>query len=199
LLSLVLAAGSVGPAALAQQAEEPVNPFGPAATATPRDDARSGWVELSDGTRHAGQVFLTRETRLRVYDTKAGKFREVPLTAVSRITCKVDREWLEREWRFKENANDEKYYTGRTYPAREYTHVITLKDGRTIQGPLSAIVYVQDEGNPRPERFLLHKRDKGAIGMPLAGLVYVRTVELERPAEPGEKPADGPSGASNVK
>jgi hypothetical protein len=39
------------------------------------------------------------------------------LKAIARIDCTVIKEWIERGWRFKENASDEKYYTGRTYPA----------------------------------------------------------------------------------
>ena len=86
----------------------------------------------------------------------------------------MKREWMEREWRFKETTSDEKVYTGRSYPAREYLHTITLADGRKITGPLSTIVYVQprqtgpaetgqDRPPPEAERFLLNKRNKGEL------------------------------------
>ncbi len=88
------------------------------------------------------------------------------------------KEWLEKEWRFKENANDEKYFTGRTYPAREYTHKIALQNGQAIQAALSAIVYVQADASKEPERYLLHKRDKGEPGTDLKALVYVRSIQL---------------------
>ena len=102
---------------------------------------------------------------------------------VKQIECTVKKEWLEKEWKFKETTSDEKMYTGRSYPAREYLHTITLKDGRTITGPLSAIVYVQPRqtefrrarraaSDRSPNASCLNKRNKGEIGqrLEIAGL-----------------------------
>jgi len=172
-------------------AEPPaVNPFRSAPAE--RADAVPGCVELSDGSFHPGMIYLTRDKRLMIYDEKLERQREVPLSAVRQIECKVQKEWMEKEWKFKEAASDEKMYTGRSYPAREYLHTLTLGDGRTITGPLSAIVYVQPprrdpastvERGP-PEQFLLNKRDKGEIGKDLKSLVYVRQIRLGQEALP---------------
>jgi hypothetical protein len=169
-------------------AEEPpsIQPFGEPETV--RDDARPGVVVLSDGTMHRGLIYLTREKPLQIYDAAMQRQREVPLEAVQKIECAVQQEWLEKQWRFKEGANDEKVYAGRAYPVREYVHTITLSDGRTIRGPLSVIVYVEpkaSKGGDRPmtsepERFMLKKRDKGEPGQTLKSLVYVKRIELER-------------------
>ena len=155
---------------------EPANPFGKRAKV--REDARPGYVELSDGAVVPGSFFLTREARLRIYDAALQRQRDVPLQAIRKIECSVEKEWLEKEWRFKEAANDEKVYTGRSYPSREYQYTITLSDGRTIKGPLAAIVYVQADADHDAERFLLHKRDKGELDQPLKALLYVRKIEL---------------------
>jgi hypothetical protein len=101
----------------------------------------------------------------------------------------VQKEWIEKEWRFKESALDEKVYTGRSYPSREYTHTVTLQDGRKLTGPLAEIIYVQpifassdapnrDPSRLEPERFMLHKRDKGEIGTDLKAIRYVKLVKL---------------------
>ncbi|MFO0908013.1 MAG: hypothetical protein U0794_06590 [Isosphaeraceae bacterium] len=166
------------------EADDPpeLNPFG--AAPVTRADALPGYLELSDGRVHPGRLFLTREARLRIFDEQQARFREVPLRVVKSVSCQVAKEWVEREWRFKENANDQKVYTGRSYPAREYTHVITIDDGQTIRGPLDAIVYVQPEpakegSQPAPvERFLLHKRDKGPVGTGLKEMTYVRSIKF---------------------
>jgi hypothetical protein len=172
-LALFLALAS----APAQQKEPPaLNPFGPPDSG--RDDMVPGYVELSDGTVRPGKVYLTRDHRLKVFDAKVNRHREVPLEVIRRIDCKVVKEWLEKEWRFRENANDVKVYTGKSYPAREYVHTVTLQGGRKIQGPLAAIVYVRAVGADEPERFLLHKRDRGATGTGLKELLYVRTIRL---------------------
>lgn len=173
----------------APPAEEPpaINPFGP--PPAEREEAVPGYVELSDGSVFPGRVYLTRDVRLQIYDEALQRQREVPLRVVKRIECKVKREWMEKEWRFKEAASAEKVYTGREYPAREYIHVITLHDGRTIEGPLSGVVYVQPytyspgeqssyRPAPAPRKFILHKREKGPVGTELKALVYVKLIEL---------------------
>jgi hypothetical protein len=180
------------PTGHAAYCQEPpaVNPFGP--REQNRADAGPGYVELSDGSVHPGQIYLTRDARLKILDAEQQRTRDVPLSAVRRIDCQVKREWMEKEWRFKENANDEKVYTGRLYPSREYTHKITLQEGRTIQGPMSAIVYVQAEGSSDrvAQRFLLHERDKGPPGRELKSLSFVRVIELgDKALEEGKKRA----------
>jgi hypothetical protein len=151
----------------------PINPFGPAKTTI--EDAVPGYLELSNGKVHPGQVFLTRDVKLIVLDNKSGAHREIPLRVIQRMDCKILKEWQEKEWRFKESANDEKVYTGRSYPVREYEHVITLNGGRQIVGGVSGIVYVQGK---KKERFLLHKRQKGDVGAGLGSLIYVRAIRL---------------------
>jgi len=175
-------------ACAAKAADPPtINPFGrkPAV----REDAIPGYVAMSDGRILVGRIYLTRDKRLEIHDRQLQRQREIPLRAVKRLECEIVREWIEKQWRFKEPGNPEKVYSGRTYPAREYLHRITLHDDRTITGPLSAIVYVEptspatadkDKERPaaKPERLLLHKRAKGAWGKKLESLVYVKRMEL---------------------
>ncbi len=162
--------------ALGQDEPPALNPFAPKPTI--REDAIPGYLELSDQTIHLGKVHLTRDTRLKIYDGVQKRQREVPLRVILKIECKIEKEWIEKIWRFKENANAEKYYTGETYPAREFIHVITLQDGRTIEGPIDGILYVHKEDAPKPDRFLIHKRQKGPIGSQLEDLIFLRSVHL---------------------
>ncbi len=185
------------PAARGRQSEPPaLNPFGSRAEREDqkRDDAVPGFVEMSDGKIHPGQVMLTRDARLKIFDEQQKKHREIPLKAIKRIDCTVLKEWVEQEWRFKANASDEKYFTGRSYPSREYPHKITLQNGQKIEGTLSGIVYVRADPDPEAEleRYLLHKRDKGYPGTDLKALVYVRSIQLGAKAlEEGKRKAAG--------
>jgi hypothetical protein len=180
-------------------AEPPtINPFGPtpAQRDWQRDDAVPGCVELSDGSVHSGLIYLTRDKRVKIYDQQLERQREIPLRVVRQIDCAVEREWIEREWHFKETTSDEKIYTGRTYPAREYLHTITLRDGRSITGPLSEIIYLQPQDDssrsaghraePKVEKFLLHKRDKGELGQDPKSLIYVKRIKLGATKERSE-------------
>ena len=123
-------------------------------------------------------LYLTRDARLKIFDEAQNRQREIPWKAIKQINGSVVKEWVEKEWRFKENASDEKVFTGRTYPAREYSHKITLRNNQTIRGSLAGIVYVQADPASEPMRFLLHKRDKGEPGTDLKSLVYVRSIQL---------------------
>lgn len=181
-------------------AEEPlaINPFGK--NTSERDDAVLGYIVLSDGSVHPGKIFLTRDKRLKISDEELQRQREIPLSAVKQIDCTVKKEWMEKEWKFKESAKDEKIFTGRSYPAREYIHAVTLTDGRTIKGGLSEIVYVQalasevdkpsSKQSTNPERFILNKRNKGEVGQSLQSLVYVKSIKLgEKAFEEGKSKA----------
>ena len=137
-----------------------------------------GFLEMSDGAIYPGLLFLTRDARLKIFDEAQKRQREIPWKAIKQIDGSVLKEWAEKEWRFKENASDEKLFTGRTYPAREYSHKITLQNNQTIRGSLAGIVYVQADPTREPQRFLLHKRDKGEPGTDLKSLVYVRSIKL---------------------
>lgn len=170
----------------------PVNPFGPRAAA--REDAREGLLELSDGQELRGGLYLTRGARLQLLDPKTKQLRQIPWARIRSIEAVVEREWLEREWRFRENANDEKVYTGRTYPARECSYVVTLDDGRELSGRVTALVFLVPQGTDEADaqKFILHERDKGEVGQDLDALVYVRRIDF---AAPTDASADSASSA----
>jgi len=169
-------------------AEEPptIQPF--KRLAAKRDDAVPGAVELSNGVIRTGQLYLTRDKRLKIYDETARRQREIPWTSIERIDCEVKSEWMEKEWKFKETTSDEKIYTGRAYPAREYVHTVVLRGGQSITGSVSAIVYLETSPDQEPESFLLNKRNKGEPGQTLKSLLYVKQIKLGKEAfEEGEK------------
>lgn len=192
--------------ALPLAAEEPpsINPFGP--VRQDRDDALPGTLELSDGRVLVGNVYMTRDKRLRIEDQQMQRQREVPLSAIKQIECHVEKEWMEKEWRFKEAALNEKVFTGRTYPSRVYSHTITLKSGKKITGPLAEVIYIRpyaemtegprsEDSVPEPQRFLLNKRNKGAVGADLKSLVYVTRIKLGQDAVDQSKAGAGKKGS----
>jgi hypothetical protein len=184
--------------------DDPPNPFGEGKTE--RSDAIYGAIRHSNGTLTRGKIYLTRGQVLRIYDPSKEEHRDIPLKSVREIRGLVEKEWMEAEWRFKENASDEKVLTGRKYPARVYTHEVVLKRGGSIKGSLSAVIYIEpeeektepepdeEETEPaektaktkeadesraiKPVRYLLHKRDKGEPGQMLRHLVYVERIVL---------------------
>jgi hypothetical protein len=207
LASLLSAFGAV----VASAAEPPaLNPFGQVKTG--REDAIPGYIEMSDGRILVGNIYMTRDKRVKIYDEKAERQRELPLRVITQIQAKMVKEGIEREWRFKELALDEKLYTGRKYPWRQYIHTVTLKDGKTITGELAEVFFVQpivfDADGPlanrpndaEPVRVVVHMKDKGDFGAELKSMKYVKLIRLGKEAleEGRRKAAHQPAGKGST-
>ena len=163
--------------------EQPANPFGE--RNTDRPDAVAGKLTLSNDRELTGLLTLTRNKKLHFTHREKKKRLFFDLAEIETIACRVIVERMEPEWRWKENANDEKVYTGRHYPVRELETVLCLKDGRELVGDCTALVYLHTENGA--SRFIIHKRQKGKVGQKLEDLVYVKLVDFRKPPEQPEK------------
>jgi len=157
---------------------ESANPFtGKAASGSRRRDAVPGYVELSSGLKVPGRIYTTRAKRLKIYNLDRKIYEYVPVPTCRRIEAVVEWARMDKQWRFKEAGSPEKVYTGKSYPVRMLAWRLTLLNGHEIQGHiLGQPLYV--EHNQKRERFILHKRDKGALGETLDDLLYLRRVEF---------------------
>jgi hypothetical protein len=183
----------VGAELAAATTEDPPSPFG--RPARRRADAREGVIRTSDGGIHVGRVYLIRGRKYRIWLADEKRFADVPPQVVASVVQEPVEEHMEREWRWKEHASDEKLYTGRAYPWRRYRTVLTIKDSdRELAGEASGVVYLEPaEGDAR--KFFLYVRQKGDYGDKLEDLVYVRRIEygaeaVERARKELEKRAE---------
>ena len=132
---------------------------------------------MSDGTRYRGTFTTTADQPLRIYDSTAKEYRDVPLGVVKTLEGHVVWERMEREWKFKATGSDEKEYTGQSYPARETEYTMTLANDQKITGAIDVPLYLERaEGE---KLFVIHKRDRGSVGQTLKDLPYVERVEFE--------------------
>jgi len=140
-------------------------------------------VVFSDGSKRVGQLWLTPGKRLKFFDRAQEKYREFNLAEVVRIDVDPEKEVMERVWRWREHASDEKVYTGETYPWRQYVTTLTVRDRRgrllTLTGDMTALLYFQDDPERKPDRLVIHRRQKGEVGQTLQDLVYVTAVLFE--------------------
>ncbi|NOZ23596.1 MAG: hypothetical protein GXP25_21175 [Planctomycetes bacterium] len=161
-------------------AQEPVNPFKPRKKT--RADSRPGTVTMSNGDVYKGQIYVTRDKRLRVFDTAAKLYRDIPLVAMKEIEITVEKEGMEKEWRWKEGGSNVKVYTGKAYPWREYLTTVTLTNDQKITGHLKATpVYVETGG--KKEKLIIHGKNKGELGQKLSDLVYIKKIVFGEPNE----------------
>lgn len=167
-----------------QPAEPPPNPFGNSSFR--RKDAIPGYVELSTGELAVGRIFTTRDKRLRLYDRKLKRFLPIPLRSLRRIEAHLEWAREEPEWRWREMGNDDKVYSGRSYPVLKVHYTLTLLDGRAFTGDCQTQpLYVADEKGR--SRYVLWQRHKGEIGQTLDDLRYIKSVHFgEAAAKRGE-------------
>ncbi|MDR2754776.1 MAG: hypothetical protein LBC20_03635 [Planctomycetaceae bacterium] len=156
-----------------------------------REDTVPGYVEMSNGEVFPGLLYITRDKRLEIFDVELKRQRTIPITKIATIECNVEKEWMEKLWRFKELAGDEKLYTGESYPCRMFTYTITLDDGRELEAPMSGLIFVQKlEQGETPDvghiperdatRLYFHKRqaEKTDVGKKLADIHYTELVKV---------------------
>ena len=166
-------------------AKEPAfNPFGERKVGI-RRDAIPGAIYYSDGTILTGDLYLTRDKKLRIFIEKEGQHHWIPFGAVKSITTVIAKEWKEKHWRWLENANDVKVYTGRFYPVRMYEYDILLKSandrekGKTLRVKrLYNPIYIRYSDTKNPIRFILHHGDKGKLDQTFKDMFYIKQIDL---------------------
>lgn len=192
LLPIIILVCAGWPAGVAGEDEPPPgSPFAPKPEKRPHQ--RWGYVVMSDGTRHEGLVSTTAGRRLRILDRKKNAYRDLKWKKIERIGQTPEKQWLEREWRWKQAGSDEKVFTDRYYRAAKYRTTIVLKSGEKIVGDAVAPIYVQDD--EKLHRLELHKRFKNPEPAPkeeLKPLFYIKELALtDKPPEEEKKTGGG--------
>ena len=141
-------------------------------------NSRPGTVTLSDGTVLKGSVYTTRDKRLRLFDAKDKTRKDIPLEAISTIEVNIEKEGLEKDWRWKEEGSDVKLYTGHAYPWKQYITTITLLDGDKTTGHVNGLIYIQTD--KETQKFILHEKDKGEKDQKLTDIVHLKKVEFTK-------------------
>ena len=177
LLGTALRAGEEAP----PQNARPPSPL--VSAAGPVREARRGTVVFSDGKKRAGLLWLTPGKRLKIFDRAQQEYREFSLKEVVAIKVDPEQEVVERVWRWKENASDEKVFTGEAYPWRLCVTTLTVRDAQgkqsAVTGDLSGELYLEEKPGEKPMQVLLYRRQKGDVGEGLSQLVYVTAVNFE--------------------
>ena len=153
-------------------------------------DAVKGFLVLSSGDRVEGAIHLTRDAVLKFYHAEKKTLLSLRLSELTHIEQEPTVERMEKEWRWLENANDQKVYTGKEYPVRELETVLHTKDGRTLRGELTALLFVVNDNGQ--QRFVLHRRQKGDPGQKLSDLLYVKLVDFRQVAKKTDNKEEPP-------
>ncbi|MCU0722780.1 MAG: hypothetical protein MUC63_04065, partial [Planctomycetes bacterium] len=133
-----------------------------------------GQVLLSDGTSAEGEVFTRGEMPVRVYALDSKQVRKVLLPDVLRISVRVAKAELVKEFEWVEMGSDEKIFTGKTFPRKDFEADVELRSGEVVSGHLLAVVYVREGEEIR--KFELLRYQRGETGQSLESLVHVKEI-----------------------
>ncbi len=169
LIACLLCIGSLA------YAGEPASPF----KRKPSQRARNATVILSNETRITGKTRTTIGKPWRIFHRADSKYVDVDFSNVVSADVAVEKEVIERVWRWKESASDEKVYTDKYYIWQKYVTTLTLRDGTVLKGDLQARVYVND--GQKKHSLDLHKRCKGKVTTKdkLKPPVYIRRIVFD--------------------
>ncbi len=144
---------------------------------------RDATVEFSDGRTFAGKALLTND-QLILYSDQQKRRVIIGGDEVRTFEAVIEREVMERKWFFKEGGNDEKVYTGETWPIKEFTGRVTFHDGRTLEGHLISSTLTLQEGEEN-RRYFLPRKMEGEVGQKLDDLVFIRKITFQGGASAG--------------
>ena len=177
LLSIILCWAAH--ATFASDADKPINPFR-RRTDRWKGEAVPCKLFFSNGKKLEGLCALTHGKGFKIFDRAKSEYREVPLKLVAEVKCEIEKEWMEKMWRWKEEGSDVKVYTGKAYPVRKYVHTIKLVTGEVIKGDMAGVIYFLPKDAKKRKKFEYHKRNKGKIGQTLKDMVYFSRIVFEQ-------------------
>jgi hypothetical protein len=125
---------------------------------------------------------VARQDAIPVYLASQQRWRRIPLPAVLSIQAVVEEEKMELQWRWKEMGSPERIYSGESYPLRRLAWRFHLADGSEITGEVMGLPIWLDSPGGRLGPFVLHQRQKGALGGKLSELVYPKRIIISRRA-----------------
>ena len=179
-------------------AKEP-EPKNPLRRTTENREARPGWVLLSDQSVITGNIYSSLGKPLSIFNRAEKKYNRIDWRDVAHIDVELEKNILERDWRWKESGSDVKVFTDLYYFSHEYCITLFTRDGQEIVGDCAAPIYVLEDGQEKAARLILHKKDKGekAGEYEAKQPVYIRSIVLtdiegapEAPAREEERPAE---------
>ncbi len=146
-----------------------------------RQGEARGTVVFSDGSAISGIIHCTGFKPLKVFHKDKKKFIHIPLELIAVLKLEITKAEMVEHWRFKEESKDEKVYTGKKYPRKDYLCHITLRAAHEIRGTCAAVLYI--ESGEEKTRFALKHYDRGKTGQTLDDLVHVSEIKLADPSE----------------
>ncbi len=146
------------------------------------EGARAGTILLSNGVKLNGPIWTTAGTPLRLWMEDDKAYRDIDLGLVKRIDVHVLAETMEDDWRWLKEGSDQKVYSGKKYPNVRLAYRVTLLNDQTIEGTITAAVYVADSG--KSHTLALYKTYKGNLDETLKDLVYISSITLHEAPPP---------------
>ncbi|MCX7591822.1 MAG: hypothetical protein N2255_09365 [Kiritimatiellae bacterium] len=142
---------------------------------TSQGRGRHGEIQFSNGQITEGWISVPDDTKFKLHI--GDSLRTFGLEDVIEIRFTVEKESMERAWRFVEAGRTEKEFTGPPYPVREIGAIVTLQSGEKMAGHLyTTSLFVESEGVT--SKIILRSKLRGEPGQAFEDLKFPVRIAL---------------------
>ena len=150
-------------------------------------------IEMSDGKTLSGELAILGSRPLTMIPAGSSYERKILLEDIIAVSQIIEKQEMNRPWKYKEDGKVDKIYFDGTYPFINLGTEVLLTNGQQVRGHIISLPFrFKGEG---PKKIFLNKQEKGEVGQTMSDIVYpVKITFTERrgiPASPVSGTVEG--------
>jgi hypothetical protein len=127
-------------------------------------------IEMSDGKALSGELSILGSRPLTIMPAGSPYERKILLDDIISISQIIEKQEMNKPWKYKEDGKIDKIYFDGTYPFVDFGSEVVLTNGQVVRGHIISIVFkFKGEG---AKKIFLYRQIKGEIGQTMSDIVY---------------------------
>ncbi len=146
-------------------------------------------IEMSDGKTLNGELAILGSRPLTMIPDGSSYERKILLEDIISISQIIEKQEMNRPWKYKEDGKVDKIYFDGTYPFMNFGTEVLLTNGHTVRGHIISLPFrFKGEGQ---KKIFLNKQEKGEIGQTMSDIVYPVKITFTERREIPTSPVSG--------
>ncbi len=140
-------------------------------------------IAMSDGKMLSGELAILGSRPLTMIPAGSSYERKILLEDVISISQIIEKQEMNKPWKYKEDGKVDKIYFDGTYPFMNLGTEVLLTNGQLVRGHIISLPFrFKGEG---PKKIFLNKQEKGEVGQTMSDIIYpVKITFTERQGIP---------------
>lgn len=127
-------------------------------------------IEMSDGKMLSGELAILGSRPLTMIPAGSSYERKILLDDIISISQIIEKQEMNKPWKYKEDGKVDKIYFEGTYPFMNFGTEVLLTSGQIARGHIISLPFrFKGEG---PKKIFLNKQEKGEVGQTMSDLIY---------------------------